>query len=97
MLEAMACGVPVVTASARSPDSLRIVRDGEGGRVVPADYPDALVRIMVELCDDADQRRRLGVNGRQRAEALFGCDRLVDETVRLYDALLALTPRGTEV
>jgi glycosyltransferase involved in cell wall biosynthesis len=89
MLEAMACGVPVVTASARHPGSLHLVRDGEGGRVVPAGDPDALVSVLSELCDDADQRRRLGASGRRRAEAHFGCDRLVDETARLYDAVLA--------
>jgi glycosyltransferase involved in cell wall biosynthesis len=88
MLEAMACGVPVITASARSAASLRIIRDGESGRVVGANDPDALVRIMLELCDDEDQRRRLGTNGRRRAEALFGCRRLTDDTVRFYDALL---------
>lgn len=93
MLEAMACGVPVVTASARSPDALRIVRDGESGRVVPADDPHALARAIVELCDDAEQRRRLGLQGRLRAEALFGRDRLVDETVRVYDALLAASEK----
>lgn len=89
MLEAMSCAVPVVTASRRDPDSLCIVRDGESGRVVPADDPQALVRVLIELCDDAAQRRRLGAAGRRRAEALFGRARLVDETARLYDALLA--------
>jgi glycosyltransferase involved in cell wall biosynthesis len=88
MLEGMACGVPVITASHRDPASLRIVRDGECGRVVPANDRDALVRVMLELCDDPAQRRRLGASGRRRAEALFGCDRLVAETVRFYDALL---------
>jgi len=94
MLEAMACGVPVVTATARRPESLRIVREGESGRVVPADDPRALARVLVELCDDAGQRRRLGARGRERAEALFGRERLVDETARLYDALLASWRRG---
>jgi glycosyltransferase involved in cell wall biosynthesis len=88
MLEAMACGVPVVTASARDADSLHIVRDGESGRVVPADDPGALVRAIEELCDDPGERRRLGANGRRRAEALFGRNRLVEETIRVYDALL---------
>ena len=88
MLEAMACAVPVVTASARAPASLRIVRDGESGRVVPAGDRGALVGAMIELCDDADRRRRLGAEGRRRAEALYGRERLVAETVRLYDALL---------
>ena len=91
MLEAMACGVPVVTASARDPESLRIVRDGEGGRVVPAGDADALLRVLIELCDDAEQRRRLGARGRQRAEAHHGRARLVAETVRLYDRLSSST------
>lgn len=89
MLEAMACGVPVVTASARRPDELRMVRNGEAGRVVPARDPDALAAVMMELCDDGEQRRRLGANGRQRAEAFFGSDRLVEETRRVYSAVLA--------
>lgn len=88
MLEAMACGVPVITASNRRPEDLTMVRDGESGRVVPAHDTDALAAVMMELCDDADQRRRLGATGRQRAEAFFGCDRMVDETARVYDGLL---------
>lgn len=88
MLEAMACAVPVITASARDPATLTIVRDGEAGRVVRAGDWSALVRVMAELCDDAEQRRRLGAAGRRRAEALFGRARLVEETVRLYDSLL---------
>lgn len=93
MLEAMACGVPVITASARHPDALHMVRDGESGRVVPTGDMDALVNAMSALCDDADLRHRLGANGRRRAEALFGYERMADETMRVYDALLT-SPRG---
>jgi glycosyltransferase involved in cell wall biosynthesis len=96
MLEALACGVPVITATTRNPASLRIVRDGECGRVVPAHDLDALMRVMLELCDDAGQRRCLGANGRRRAEALFGCGRLIDETVRIYDEVLARSGPRTE-
>jgi hypothetical protein len=45
---------------------------------------------MLALCDDAEQRRRLGANGRRRAEALFGRQRLIEETVRFYDGLFRL-------
>jgi glycosyltransferase involved in cell wall biosynthesis len=89
MLEAMACGVPVITASSRNPDSLCIVRNGDAGRVVPSHDPQALTRAMVELCDDAAGRRGFGAKGRQRAETFFGRDRLLEDTVRLYDALIA--------
>jgi len=88
MLEAMACGVPVVTASARSPAELKIVRDGEAGLVVPAGNADALVRALLQLCDDVELRRSLGAKGRHRVETQFGRDRLVSETVHPYDALM---------
>jgi glycosyltransferase involved in cell wall biosynthesis len=92
MLEAMACGVPVVTASDRSPAALEIVRDGETGLVVPADNPDALVQAMLRLCDDAGLRRLLGANGRRRVETQFGRARLVRETTDLYECLLTKRP-----
>ena len=88
MLEAMASGVPVVTASARSPAELKIVRDGEAGLVVPAGNADALVRALLQLCDDVELRRSLGAKGRHRVETQFGRDRLVSETVHPYDALM---------
>ena len=88
MLEAMACGVPVITATDRRPDELRMVRDGECGRVVPAHDIDGLAAVMAELRDDDTQRRRLGAAGRQRAGALFACSRMIDATMRVYDQLL---------
>lgn len=92
MLEAMACGVPVLTASDRNPAELEIVRDGEAGLVVPADNLDALVRAMLRLCDDAELRHCLGAKGRRRVETQFGRSRLVRETTCLYESLLANCP-----
>lgn len=94
MLDAMACGVPVVTASAH-PDRLELVRDGEAGLVVPAGDPDALVRALVRLCDDAPLRRSLGSQGRRRATAMFGRDQLARATERVYDSLLGGCPTGS--
>ena len=88
MLEAMACAVPVISASPRDPATLRMVRDGEGGRVVPAHDLEALVRAMIQLCDDALARKRLGASGRRRVEALFGRDHMVQATKRVYDAVV---------
>ena len=92
MLDAMACGIPVVTANDRRPAELEIVRDGEAGLVVPADDSDALVRAMLRLCDDAPLRRSLGAGGRLRATMRFGRARMVRETERLYESLLADRP-----
>jgi glycosyltransferase involved in cell wall biosynthesis len=91
MLEAMACGIPVVTASDDA-SRLEIVRDGEAGLVVPDGDPDALVRALLRLCDDAALRQSLGAQGRQRAVLKFGRARLARETERVYESLLARRP-----
>jgi glycosyltransferase involved in cell wall biosynthesis len=89
MLEAMACGVPVVTASDRPAAELAVVRDGEAGLVVPANDADALVAALARLCNDPALRRALGARGRRRAEQRYARARLARQTERLYDALLA--------
>jgi glycosyltransferase involved in cell wall biosynthesis len=88
MLEAMACGVPVISASSRDPATLRMVRDGESGRVVPARDLEALVRAMIQLCGDVVARKRFGTNGRRRVEEMFGRDRLVQATQGVYERVV---------
>jgi glycosyltransferase involved in cell wall biosynthesis len=62
LLEALARGVPVVTTDAIKPE---IVFDGETGRVVPAESPEALARAIADLLDDRDEARRLALRGRE--------------------------------
>ncbi|MGE0518828.1 MAG: glycosyltransferase family 4 protein [Candidatus Binatia bacterium] len=88
MLEAMACGVPVISATDADPGELEIVRDGEAGLVVRRDDAGALVRAMLRLCDDAALRRALGARGRHRVESRFDRSRLARETAELYESLL---------
>jgi len=62
-LEAMACGIPVVTtAAAGSP-----VRQGIEGFLVPERDPQALADRVQQLLDDRALRSRLGAAARQRA------------------------------
>lgn len=56
LLEAMACGVPVVSTAINGiPDA---VADGESGRLVPPGDERALVAAIVELAGDPAKRRR---------------------------------------
>ena len=64
IFEYMACALPTVTVP-RFPLT-EIVRDGQEGRHVrEADAAD-LARVLVELADRPDERRRLGDNARRR-------------------------------
>jgi glycosyltransferase involved in cell wall biosynthesis len=65
VLEAMACGVPVVAA--RTPAVLNVVGDADAVVLFEPANADALRRVLADLLDDADRRRALGEAGRQRA------------------------------
>ncbi len=84
-VEAMASGRPVV-ASDLGP--LREVVGDEAGLLVPVDDSTALVEALQRLARDPALRAKLGAAGRRRAEALFDRERMVDETIRVYDEVL---------
>jgi glycosyltransferase involved in cell wall biosynthesis len=62
LLEALARALPVVTTDAIKPE---IVFDGETGRVVPGESPEALARAIADLLDDREEALRLGARGRE--------------------------------
>ncbi len=92
VLEAHACGLPAVVSHAANIDGL--VLDGSSGFggsgfEIPTFDHDALAEAiarMIALSDDA--RRAMGARGRAHIAASFSVDRILDETVRLYDGLL---------
>lgn len=82
LLEAMACGLPVITT--RWPGLGDIVTDGVDGLEVPVGSADDLAHAMQCLISDAGMRARLGRN------ALAVCDRYELSTiVKAWDAVLA--------
>jgi len=62
-LEALACGVPVVT----TPEARAIVRDGIEGRIVPSRDPEALADAIAEIVEDREKRERMSRAARERA------------------------------
>jgi glycosyltransferase involved in cell wall biosynthesis len=88
VIEAMACGLPVL---AFATGALPELVTGDSGRVVPyggdpwkLDNPDilALTEAAVEILQDQSHYRKAA---RQRAEEAFGMDKMVD---RYLDVLL---------
>jgi glycosyltransferase involved in cell wall biosynthesis len=81
-LEAMASGVPVLAS--RRGALPEIVRDGQTGRVVPADDPDALASAMVQLLNDHRGLAEMGRRARADAESRFTLERQAKEIEGLY-------------
>lgn len=86
LLEAMACGRPIVTTDV--PGCRDAVRDGVNGLLVPARNSGALADALKLLIQDAPLRLELGARGREICEREFGIDGVVAQTLRLYDELL---------
>ena len=89
ILEAMACGVPVVVSeNCHFPE----VAEAGAGRVVPLD-PQAIAAALLALTDDADHRRRMGDAGRQLVEARYTWDKVAGQSVAAYERAMASSRR----
>ena len=86
LLEAAACGRPIVTSDV--PGCSEIVTDGENGLLVPSRDAIALAEALGRLIADGNLRRRLGEAARQRVEREFSIDRVVAETLAVYEELV---------
>ena len=87
ILEAMACGIPVVAT--RVGGNPELVDDGITGRLVPAADPEAMAGALVDYLHDPALAQRHGSAGRQAVLQRFGLDRMVESYRSLYDDLLA--------
>ncbi|MDQ7053717.1 MAG: glycosyltransferase [candidate division KSB1 bacterium] len=82
LIEAMAMRKPVV--SSRCDGVLDIVEDRKTGLLVPPKNVDQLVKAVVELIDDPSLRERMGRAGRQRVEAYFNQEKMLQRLKEIY-------------
>jgi glycosyltransferase involved in cell wall biosynthesis len=87
LVEAMACGLPVVATDV--PGCREVTRNGDNGLLVKARDAMALAKGLRTLIDDAELRRRMGERSRERAEAEFSEKRVIGETTAVYQAVLS--------
>jgi len=91
ILEAMACGLPVI-ATAVGGNAELIVPEVTGS-LVPADDSAALADAIARYAGDEALARACGRAGRQRAENEYSIDGMVARYAALYDALLGTAGR----
>jgi glycosyltransferase involved in cell wall biosynthesis len=90
VMDAMACGLPVVATRAGGLPEL--VTDGEDGLLVPPGDPGALAPALLRIAREPGLARRLGAAARLRAESLFSVERMTAEYVAFYRRALGEEP-----
>lgn len=92
VLEAMACGVPVVSTSVGSIGEM--IRDGKEGFLIQPGDVDALVAKVLELEGDPAKRAAMGESARKRVVEEFSEERMVAGYARLFRNLLENGKKG---
>jgi glycosyltransferase involved in cell wall biosynthesis len=88
LLEAMACGLPVI--STRLPGATdMIVDEGRNGRLVAPGSEDALRAALERMLADMDAARAMGARARETADATFSLERTARAYLDIYRAATA--------
>ena len=87
IVEAMAAGVPVVATT--SEGAQEIIDDNQTGRLVPIGDPEVMAKAIAELLSDRKERDRLGENAERVVRKRFSFERMVLETEKVYEQVLA--------
>ena len=85
LLEAAACGLPIVTTDA--PGCREIVRYGDNGFLVPVRDAQALALALRNLIDNVALRAKMGQRAREIVLAEFSQERVIAETLAVYQEL----------
>ncbi len=86
MVEAMACGLPVVASDA--PPMPEVV--GEAGLFFRHEDPADLAAVLLRVLRDSELRRRLGTEGVRRVRERFIWSRIAERTIEIYRELEGL-------
>jgi glycosyltransferase involved in cell wall biosynthesis len=87
LVEAMACGLPVIACNAHGP--AEIVRDGETGWLIPPDDERALTAALIEAATDPRERHRRGQQAATEAQRNYGWTAIATHITDLYQEITA--------
>jgi len=84
LIEAAAAGRPIVTTDV--PGCRDVVEQGVSGIIVPVRSASSLADAIEELLASPELRKTYGLAGRRKAEAEFGVQAVVRQTLALYES-----------
>jgi glycosyltransferase involved in cell wall biosynthesis len=83
VVQAMACGVPVVATRSGGPEE--IITDNQDGLLVEVGSPERVARAIDRLKKEPDARERFARQGREVVQARFTLRRMVERYECIYD------------
>jgi sugar transferase (PEP-CTERM/EpsH1 system associated) len=86
ILEAMACGLPVIATDVGG--NAELVQHGQAGLVIPPDDVPAMAQALCRLAIQPLEAQRMGAAGRAAIEQRFSLQAMVAAYQRLYDRSL---------
>jgi glycosyltransferase involved in cell wall biosynthesis len=89
IIEAMACGVPVVATRCGGPES--IINDGKDGYLVPLDNASAMTEALSNLCSDIERNKMMGREARVTVETRYASEVAGNVLLDVWDRLLQKT------
>jgi glycosyltransferase involved in cell wall biosynthesis len=88
LIEAQAAGIPVVATNVGG--TRETVLDGTTGIVVANRRPSSLASAVLQILDDPSWRKRVAIHGPAFVSKRFGHQRMIDETIAVYDSKVYL-------
>ncbi|MFM8367311.1 MAG: glycosyltransferase family 4 protein [Chloroflexota bacterium] len=86
VLEAMACGVPVIATPVGG--VLDVLEDGVNGWTIPVNDAEHLAKVIEKLLNDPEQRARLSKKAREKIEAEFTLQSELQANLNIYNKLI---------
>jgi len=85
ILEAMACGLPVVASNVEG--TVEIIEEGKSGYLVPPADSKALAEAVIFLLDNNKIASQIGENARKKTEKFYNWEQIADQTLKVYLSL----------
>ncbi len=86
ILEAMACGIPVVATSVGGNEE--IVKDGVTGTIVPPGDSESLARAIIYNLENPEVSNRMGERSYERVKKYFTRQQMLERTFKIYEEVL---------
>ena len=86
ILEAMACGLPVVATDICG--NKEVISSGRNGFLVPPKSPKAMADVVLMLLEDGNLRERIGKAARVTIEERYTWDKIADNVLKSYSKIL---------